>query len=175
MEDKSSLYRELFEKHREIIMYCIFGVSTTIVNWLVYSICVVMMPDNFAGWLKTIIVSQFHLDYKIVIAGLIAWIVAVVVAFVTNKLWVFESKSWKHELVRKEALTFFGGRIATGILEVIAVPALVAWGFDITLFRVDGLPAKILVSVAIVVLNFVLSKFISFRQPETGTKKEQDI
>ena len=177
MEEKSSVYRELFNKYREFIMYSIFGVSTTIVNWLVYSICVVVLPDSFAGWFEILIVKYFHLDIKIVVAGVIAWVIAVIVAFVTNKLWVFESKSWEHELVRKEALTFFGGRIATGILEIVAVPALVAWGFDFVLFGVDGLPAKILVSISIVILNYLLSKFVSFKSPnvETEEKKEQDI
>ena len=177
MEEKSSVYRELFYKYRELIMYSIFGVSTTFVNWLVYSLCVVILPDRFAGWFRILIVKYLHLDIKLVVAGLIAWIVAVIVAFVTNKLWVFESKSWEHELVRKEALTFFGGRIATGILEIVAVPALVAWGFDFVLFGVDGLPAKILVSVSIVILNYLLSKFVSFKGPdvEADKKKKQDI
>jgi putative flippase GtrA len=99
-------------------------------------------------------------------AGVIAWIIAVIFAFVTNKLWVFESKSWNARLVTGEALTFFGGRIATGLLEVIAVPAFVSWGFDMKLFGVDGLPAKIAVSVAIVILNYILSKFVSFRRSD---------
>ncbi|MBP8639410.1 MAG: GtrA family protein [Oscillospiraceae bacterium] len=149
-------------------MYCIFGVTTTIVNWAVYSVYVLVVPiedytNGFPTWFQELIVSRLHLDIKLIYAGVIAWIVAVIVAFVTNKLWVFESKSWNAKLVLKEALTFFGGRIATGILEVAAVPAFVAWGFDVTLFGVDGLPAKIVISVAIVILNYILSKFISFR------------
>lgn len=173
MEEKPSVLRELFNKYREIVMYCIFGVATTIVNWFVFSVYVLVVPvENYANgfptWFQELIVSRLHLDIKLIYAGVIAWIVAVIVAFVTNKLWVFESKSWNAKLVLKEALTFFGGRIATGILEVAAVPALVAWGFDATLFGVDGLPAKIVVSVAIVVLNYVLSKFISFRSREVN-------
>ena len=168
MEEKPSVLRELFNKYREIVMYCIFGVTTTIVNWFVFSVYVLVVPvENYANgfptWFQELIVSRLHLDIKLIYAGVIAWVVAVIVAFVTNKLWVFESKSWNAKLVLKEALTFFGGRIATGILEVAAVPALVAWGFDATLFGVDGLPAKIVVSVVIVVLNYILSKFISFR------------
>ena len=158
----------LFDKYHEIIMYCIFGGMTTIVNWLIYSIYVRVVPANdyasgFPTWFQELIVSRLHMDIKLIYAGVIAWIVAVIFAFVTNKLWVFESKSWNAKLVTSEALTFFGGRIATGILEVAAVPALVAWGFDATLFGVDGLPAKIVISVAIVILNYILSKVISFR------------
>ncbi len=168
MKEKPSVSRELFNKYREIIMYCIFGVSTTIVNWLIYSIYVRIVPVNdyaagFPTWFQELIVSRLHLDIKLLYAGVVAWIIAVIFAFITNKLWVFESKSWNAKLVTGEALTFFGGRIATGLLEVMAVPAFVAWGFDTTLFGVDGLPAKIVISVAIVILNYILSKFISFR------------
>ena len=171
MKEKPSVFRVLFDKHPEIIMYCIFGVTTTIINWLVYSFFVVILPvdqysSEFPSWLEHFIVSTLHLDIKLIVAGVLAWVVAVLFAFVTNKLWVFESKSWQAKLVAGEALTFFGGRIATGILEVLAVPAFVSWGFDAKLFGVDGLPAKIVISVAIVILNYILSKFISFRTPK---------
>ncbi|MGI5986202.1 MAG: GtrA family protein [Clostridiales bacterium] len=153
MEEKPSAYRELFNKHRELIMYCIFGVTTTIVNWLIYSVCVAILSIDLYS------------------SGIIAWIAAVVVAFITNKLWVFESRSWELKLVLAEAFTFFGGRIATGALEVVAVPTLVGWGLDMTLLGVEGLPAKMLVSISIVILNYLLSKFISFRIAEDKTDK----
>lgn len=146
MEERQSGLRALFEKHHEIIMYCVFGVTTTLISWLVYSIC------------------EKGLDTGMRWAGVISWIISVSVAFVTNKLYVFDSKSWKPSLVAKEAVTFAGGRLLTGALEVEAVPRLVSWGFDMTLFGVNGLPAKILISVVIVILNYVISKFISFRK-----------
>ncbi|MEG1404598.1 MAG: GtrA family protein, partial [Oscillospiraceae bacterium] len=140
MEDKKSIFRRLFEKYREIIMYCIFGGVTTVVSWLTFSICE----------------AVFGLD--LYWSGIVSWIIAVTVAFITNKLWVFESKSWKLKLVLVEGVAFYGGRILTGILEVIAVPALSDWGMDMSLFGVDALPAKMLVSVVIIILNYVLSK-----------------
>lgn len=144
MDEKSSTFREFFAKHREVIMYCIFGVATTIVNWLAYSVCV--------RWL----------GLNLYVSGIAAWIIAVSTAFVTNKIWVFDSKSWRFLLVLGEVIAFFGGRALTGALEVIAVPALVSWGLDATLFEVEGLPAKIIVSVIIVALNYVISKFVAF-------------
>lgn len=171
MEKRPPFLRALFDKHRELVMYCVFGVSTTILNWLIYSLYVRIMPSSlhtahFPLWLERFLQDDLHLDTKILMAGVIAWIIAVIFAFVTNKLWVFESKSWNSRLVTSEALTFFGGRIATGLLEVVAVPAFVSWGFDMKLFGVDGLPAKIAVSVAIVILNYILSKFVSFRRSD---------
>ncbi len=144
MDGKFSTLRNLFFKHKELIMYCVFGVTTTVVNWLIYSLCV------------------RGLGLNLYVSGIVAWIVAVIVAFVTNKLWVFESKSWEPLLLLKEVIAFVGGRVLTGVLEVIAVPALVDWGLDITLFNVEGLPAKIIVSMVIVILNYILSKFIAF-------------
>ena len=174
MEEKPSAFRILFDKYREIIMYCIFGVTTTIISWAVYSACEIIfsqvkMTDPEAVNFFSLIIEKTgeHTDVNtfivMLLSGVISWIIAVAVAFVTNKLWVFESKSWEKSLVRKEAWTFFGGRVFTGILEIIAVPAFVSWGFNMKLFGVDGLPAKIVISVAIVILNYILSKFISFR------------
>ncbi len=179
MEDKHLSLQVLFYKYREIIMYCIFGGVTTLVSWVVYSICevafsglkvtspaVVNLISNLLEKMgDNTDVNTFIL---MIISGVISWIVAVSVAFVTNKIWVFESKSWEHRLVKTEALTFYGGRIVTGVIEIIAVPALVSAGLNMTLFGVDGLPAKIVVSVFIMILNYFLSKFISFK----GTKEE---
>lgn len=145
MEERQSGLKAIFIKYHEIIMYCVFGITTTLISWSVYSVC--------EAW--------FGLSMRW--AGVISWIISVSVAFVTNKLFVFESKSWNPGLVVKEAVTFAGGRLLTGVIEIEAVPRLVSWGFDMTLFGVNGLPAKIVVSVVIVILNYILSKFISFR------------
>lgn len=174
MAGKPSALRALFNKYREIIMYCVFGVATTVINWMVYSLCEVALPplsvtgsaaEKFVSKLIELLGDNTDVNtfFSMTVAGIIAWIVAVSVAFVTNKLWVFQSRSWERRLVASEALTFFGGRIATGLLEIIAVPALVGWGFNFILFGVNGLPAKIVISVVIVILNYILSKFISFR------------
>lgn len=180
MEDKHLSLRMLFDKYREIIMYCIFGVVTTVVSWVVYSICErafsglnISSPTvvNFISQLLKKMGDNTDVNTFVVmiISGVVSWIVAVSVAFVTNKIWVFDSRSWERGLVKTEALTFYGGRILTGIIEIIAVPALVGAGLNMKLFGVDGLPAKIVVSVIIMILNYILSKFISFK----GTKEKK--
>jgi len=150
VENKNSGLLALYHKYKELINYIIFGGVTTLVNWVSYSVC------------------EGVFDLSLRLSGVISWIVAVLVAFVTNKLWVFDSKSWNPALVMKEFVTFIGGRILTGIIEIEGVPRLVDWGFDMTLFGVEGLPAKILISVIIVILNYILSKFISFRTSKGG-------
>ena len=66
--------------------------------------------------------------------------------------------------MRKEAWTFYGGRVFTGVLELVLMPLLVRWGLDMTLLGVEYFPAKMIVSVIIIILNYLLSKFISFRE-----------
>lgn len=143
-------------------MYLIFGGVTTVVSWLVYSLCMLALPfDTEVHYSLFGMALDFNI--KILVANVLSWIIAASVAFVTNKLWVFSSKSWEAKIVRREAMTFFTARGITGFLEIFSVPLLVSWGLSQTLFGIEGLPAKIIVSVVIVILNYIFSKFISFK------------
>ncbi len=145
--------KSLFVKYKEIIMYLFFGVLTTAVSWLSYAVFEILfgliIPD--AG-------------LKIALANVLSWICAVLFAYITNKLWVFESKSWEKKLLIKEIISFVGSRLLTAPLEWVGVPLLVAVGLDATLFGIDGMIAKVVVSVAVVILNYVFSKLIVFRK-----------
>lgn len=149
-------------------MYLIFGVVTTVVSLLVYSIAIrIIMSSGGFGPLWKFSAETVNID----VANIISWIISVTVAFITNKLWVFESRVWAHDVVWKEAWTFYSGRLFTGILELVLMPLLVSWGLDLTLFKVEYFPAKIIVTVIIIILNYLLSKFISFK----NVPKDADI
>lgn len=135
--------KQLFIKYKEIIMYLIVGVITTLFSWVAYALFVRVTP--------------------VFAANALSWLVTVLFAYVTNKLFVFESKSWKWSLVLKEATAFFGARAATGVFEVIAQPAFYYIGLDQPVLNVDGLLAKILTSAIVMVLNYVCSKLFVFR------------
>lgn len=160
----------LFNKYKEIILYIVFGVVTTVTNWIVYAVTVKIMGVDLSS-VKVegnIIYTVFHGSSGknitlLFIANIIAWLAAVAVAFVTNKLWVFNSKSWKPLTVIKELGSFVSGRIATGLLEWFGIPALVLAGMNQSLFGIEGFPAKVIVSVIVVVVNYFFSKFIVFR------------
>lgn len=139
---------ELYEKYREIVSYLFWGVATTVVSWGSYSF--------FAGLL----------DAGIIVANVLSWIFAVSFAYVTNKLWVFQSKSWKMEVVIKEIGIFVSARLVTGILEIILVPFLVYVGLNQTIFGIKGAVSKILVSFLVVILNYVFSKLLVFKDKE---------
>ncbi len=135
--------KQLFWKYKEIIMYLIVGVITTVFSWVTYAVFVRVMP--------------------LVAANALSWFVTVLFAYVTNKLFVFESRSWRWELVAKEAAAFFGSRAATGVFEVVAQPAFYYIGLDQPVLHVKGLLAKILTSVIVMVLNYICSKLFVFR------------
>ena len=91
------------DRYKSILAYMFFGVCTTAVNLIIYFLCSRVM--NFSTIFSTVV----------------AWFIAVIFAFVTNKAWVFESKSWKREIIGKELTSFFACRIATGILDVVVM------------------------------------------------------
>ncbi len=145
--------KELFLKYKEVIMYLVFGVLTTLVSWGSYAL--------FEIGLDTFIKNAILLS---AIANVLSWIAAVAFAFVTNKLWVFESKSWKAGLVVKELGAFVGSRLLTGVLEWVGVPGLMLIGLDQSILGIEGMLAKVLISVIVVILNYVLSKLLVFRK-----------
>lgn len=157
----------LFKKYKEIILYIIFGVLTTLVNWVVYWVLEPLLSGALNG--EQVIWTIFGKDitmslFAIFLANFIAWVAGVVFAFVTNKIWVFESKSWKPAVALKEFWLFVLARLITGVLEWFGVPLLVAMGLNQPLFGSEGFIAKIVVSVIVVILNYVFSKLIIFRK-----------
>ena len=149
--------------NRETIMYIIFGVLTTVVNWIVYRIfdqlltngngADVVTTEGFRGAIDTFLSKGT--------AGIIAWVAAVAFAYVTNRLWVFEEKAQGAKNVALECGRFVGARVATGVIEILGTPALVVLGLKAQIFGLDV--AKLIVSVIIVVLNYVFSKLFVFK------------
>lgn len=140
--------RALFLKYREIISYLFFGGLTTVVSWVAYAL----------------FVGAFHTGVNV--GNLLSWICAVTFAFVTNKLWVFQSKGWQWPKWVKEAAAFYAGRVFSGLVELGGLPLLMKLGLDQSVFGVDGLVAKVVVSVVVIILNYFLSKFFAFKTPK---------
>ena len=136
----------LYKAHSEVINYLFFGGATTFVNWCVYGLAV-----RLAG-------------FSITIGNVIAWIMAVIFAFVTNKTLVFQSRSWRPLLVLREGSAFLGARIVSGIVEITGVPFLYRAGLDYPLLGIEGFAAKVTVSVIVIVLNYIFSKLFIFRR-----------
>ena len=146
--------KTLFIKYKEIITYIIFGVLTTLVNF-------------FSFWLFTKIFGE---DLYLV-NNAIAWVVGVVFAYVTNKLFVFESKSWDLKLITKEITGFLGARIFSFLVEeggmflFVSVLGLGEKSLTLLGFTITGqFIVKILLAVIVVILNYIFSKFIIFKR-----------
>ena len=136
---------EMFLKHKEGILYLFFGGVTTVVNWGSYAVLVKFLSINYN------------------VSNAIAWVLAVAVSFITNKIWVFESKTTDFKSMVKEIISFVASRIATGFFEVAALPIAVSLGMNQGLFGVENFLAKMIISIIVVILNYFLSKFIIFK------------
>ncbi len=132
--------KELIKKYKSIISYLFFGVCTTLVNIVVYYLC------------------AHSVGMTTVISTVIAWIASVLFAFITNKLYVFESKSFEKKLLLREGISFFGCRLATGILD------LVIMYISVDLLDMQDLFMKILSNVLVIVLNYICSKLVIFKK-----------
>ena len=89
--------KQLFIKYKEIIMYLIMGGGTTVVNWVAYSLMVMFCHpgNNLTGPLH---ISASTID--VFVANVVSWVLAVTFAYITNKLFVFESYSWNPKFVK---------------------------------------------------------------------------
>ena len=133
-------FRSLWEKYRSILIYLIFGVLTTAVNYLVYIPCLKLLGLSAS------------------VSNVIAWCVAVLFAFLTNKPFVFESKDWSAKTVVPEFTKFVGTRVASGLLETLIL--LVA----VDMLGWNGVIWKLVTSVIVVILNYIGSKLLVFRR-----------
>jgi putative flippase GtrA len=145
--------KELLLKYKEIIVYLVFGVLTTVVNFLAF-------------W----IFSKLLGEELYLLNNAIAWVVSVVFAFVTNKLFVFESKSWALKTAGKELVEFVGARLFSfGIEEGgmwLFIDLLNFGEKGITIFGISitgQMIVKLILAVIVVILNYFFSKFIIFK------------
>ena len=134
--------KELFSKYREIIMYLIFGVLTTVVSLVVYYLLVytILNPDN---------------AFQLQTANVISWIASVTFAYFTNRSFVFESKN---ENKLKEAGNFVLSRIATLVMDM----AIMFVG--VTLLRGNDKILKLVSQAVVIVSNYVFSKLFVFKK-----------
>lgn len=142
-----SRIRSLFKTYREQILYLIFGVLTTAVDFSVSFLL-------YRFWLDASALPPVALHA----VDTLAWAAAVAFAFVTNRIWVFESTKKGFLPVTRELLGFAGGRVLTLCLQEAAMALFV------TLLGGNKYLFRILIAVAVVVLNYLVSKLLVFRK-----------
>ena len=139
---------ELLKKYKAPILYVFFGGVTTVINIGVY-----WLLHDIAGMSNDI-------------SNIISWIITVTVAYVTNKLWVFESGAHTIGAVAKEVAGFFSCRIATGVIDF----AIMHIGVDIMGF--NGIILKTLSNIIVIILNYVASKLFIFKKADAGEEND---
>ena len=144
----------------EIVSYLVFGVLTTVVNFVVYGLANLIAGENYE---EKVLFSVGEFEFLwIYVSQAIAWVAAVIFAYITNKLFVFESTSWKGQVVLKEVVSFFSARVLSFILFEELVFILLTG-----IMSINGWIAKIIISVLVIVFNFVASKLVIFRKKKT--------
>jgi putative flippase GtrA len=132
--------RNLVIKYWDILSYLFFGGLTTVVNYLIYLPCYNLLALSAT------------------VSTVIAWVVAVAFAYLTNKPFVFQSHDWSRKTVLPELVSFVSCRIGSGALEtVILLIACDILGWNANLW-------KLVTSVLVVILNYISSKLVVFRK-----------
>ncbi len=166
--------KNFYQKHREIILYLIFGVLTTVVSWLAYLVV-------FEVWKQVAGITEadsgtFAYNLAFVVAKVAQWVTGVLFAFFTNRKWVFTDADRSVSVV-KQLLIFASGRVFTFFLD-LGLHRFLLWaltkGFpqwtNVPIFSSDftvnicDLICLFVVGVIVVVTNYVLSKLFVFKK-----------
>ena len=133
-----SKIRGLCRQYRELLSYLVFGVLTTAVNYLSY-----------------LVISPFFTYTGV--PTVIAWLLSVIFAYLTNRRFVFQSKA-RGKAVLKEAGSCFTARVMSGVMDVIIMAVFADWvGFDDRMVKLAS-------NVLVVIFNYIASKLVVFRK-----------
>lgn len=121
---------------RELIMYVFFGVLTGVVNLGVY-------------FLFSHVLGVYYL-----FSNVVAWFLSVLFAYVTNRIWVFESNS---NNILKEVFLFFSSRLFSGLVDIGLLY------FFVDILNIGDFISKIIVVIIVVMLNYLFSKLLIFK------------
>ncbi len=136
--------KQLWQQYASVISYLVFGVLTTVVNIGVFDVL-----DTYAHW-----------NYQV--ATVLAWFISVLFAYITNKLWVFDSKTTTSQALMTELGSFFFFRILSLFMDMAMM-----W-LGISVLHASPLLTKVVDNVVIVVVNYLFSRVFIFKRVEQG-------
>lgn len=139
--------KELYFQYKELINYLVFGGLATVVNFVSYFIFARLLGVD-----------------EVISSGL-SWFCSVLFAYITNKLFVFESKTETKKAFFAEMVSFFLARVLSGILCDVGTFALM-----VKIIRINDIFSKIITQIMVIVVNYIFSKFFIFKN-----KKEEGI
>ena len=127
----------IYNQFKEQILYIVFGVLTTAINIIAFFAC-----------------SRL-INLGLIPSNIIAWILSV--SFVTNKIYVFNSKNYNFSVVLRELIDFVISRGATGILDLGLMYLFVS------VIGIEDMISKIVINIIVIILNYILSKLYVFK------------
>lgn len=134
------IFNPFYKKNKEILLYLFFGGLTFVVSIASYAFL------------------NIQFNWNALIANIGSWVLAVAFAYITNKIWVFDSNAETKSDFIKEITSFVGGRVATLVIE-----ELILFIF-ITNLCMNSMVVKIVAQVIVIVLNYVISKHFVFQK-----------
>ena len=142
---KKDNHTSWYNQYREVINYLVFGGLTTVVNIVSFYIMDIMGINTYVN-------------------NTIAWVLSVIFAYVTNKLFVFESKTSNRKELTKEIGSFFAARLFSYAVDMIGMYLFVSILF------INKMISKVVMNIIVIILNYIFSKLFIFNQYK-NTKK----
>lgn len=133
------LLKRLYQKYQSMISYLFFGVLTTVINIGVFALL-----NHYLGW-----------NYQL--ANILAWFISVLFAYITNKIWVFQSQTITKTGLFREISDFFFFRLLSLLIDAVIL------FIGITLLKQNPLLVKIIDNVVVVAANYLFSKLFIFK------------
>lgn len=130
---------QICKQYRDVISYAIFGVLTTIVNIITYY------------------VSAHFFGLSVMQSTIIAWVLAVLFAYITNRKWVFHSNARSVCEIAKELTAFFTCRLTTGFIDIGCMFVFV------DILNINDIIVKAAANILVIILNYIASKIIIFK------------
>ena len=164
--------KELCKKHREILMYLLFGVLTTAVGWIVYFAVLWAWKGVFSLPVEDTSSGTYIAGYTL--AQVIQRVAAVLFAFFTNRKWVF-TEADRAVSVPVQLAKFSAGRVVTFFIDYAVtlfaamgvaalIPALTSVSFLGREWNLAEIGAKVLAAVIVIVCNYIFSKIFVFKK-----------
>jgi len=138
----------IYKKHQQAMKYIIFGGLTTLVNIIVYLLFARIIFKNFADYIR------------VNLSNSLALVLSIAFAYITNKLYVFKSTNKNKKELIQEIGKFIGCRVFTAIIDIVLLEVTVV------IMHWHEILMKILVNILVIVLNFIFSKIIVFKNKE---------
>ena len=139
---------KLYFRMKEAFDYLIAGALATFVNWIVYALFAYLVFTNLILDLTT----------RVMVSNVIAWVAAVLFAYVTNRTFVFHSEAKGAKAIWKEFGAFVAARIFSFVVELVGMYLMV------DVFKINDLISKVVIGVVVIILNYIFSKLFIFKK-----------